>query len=77
MVTILKIQVIILIFNERINPRNLIANMLYIEAPVGVGFSYSDDNNYVCDDDRTAAENRAGHILLLLILFLVFYAYYV
>lgn len=39
---------------------NLIANMLYIEAPVGVGFSYSEDNNYACDDDRTAIENRAA-----------------
>lgn len=34
--------------------------MLYIEAPVGVGFSYSDDNNYKCDDDRTAAENMGA-----------------
>jgi hypothetical protein len=35
---------------------NLIANMVFIESPVGVGFSYSDDNNYKCDDDRTANE---------------------
>jgi carboxypeptidase C (cathepsin A) len=31
--------------------------MLYIEAPVGVGFSYSETNDYKCDDDRTASEN--------------------
>jgi carboxypeptidase C (cathepsin A) len=35
---------------------NLIANMVFIESPVGVGFSYSDDGNYKCDDDRTANE---------------------
>ena len=32
-------------------------NMVYIESPVGVGFSYSTDNNYKCDDDRTADQN--------------------
>jgi hypothetical protein len=36
---------------------NLLVNMLYIEAPVGVGFSYSETGDYKCDDDRTALEN--------------------
>lgn len=31
--------------------------MVFIEAPVGVGFSYSDTNSYRLDDDRTAEEN--------------------
>ena len=34
--------------------------MLYIEAPVGVGFSYSTTEDYRLDDDRTAAENLAA-----------------
>eukprot|EP01035_Chromulina_nebulosa_P019308 gene19308-25169_t len=36
---------------------NRIANVLFIEAPVGVGFSYSTDSNYITNDDRTALEN--------------------
>jgi len=39
---------------------NLKVNMLYIEAPVGVGFSYSDTKSYKLNDDRTADENRAA-----------------
>ena len=34
--------------------------MLYIEAPVGVGFSYSETDDYECNDDRTAEENLAA-----------------
>jgi serine carboxypeptidase-like clade 1 len=39
-----------------------LANMLYIEAPVGVGFSYSDDTSDYgkCNDDNTALDNLAG-----------------
>lgn len=35
-----------------------IANTLYLEAPVGVGFSYSDDKaDYITNDDKTAQDN--------------------
>jgi len=39
---------------------NLLGNTLFIESPVGVGFSYSDTNDYKCTDDRTASENLAA-----------------
>ncbi len=36
---------------------NRLSNMLFIEAPVGVGLSFSLDNHYRNNDDRTAEEN--------------------
>ncbi|CAI9744246.1 protective isoform X1 [Octopus vulgaris] len=39
---------------------NKIANVLYLEAPAGVGFSYKDDKNYTTDDDLTSLNNLAA-----------------
>lgn len=33
---------------------NKIANVLYLESPAGVGYSYSDDKNYATDDDQVS-----------------------
>ncbi|CAH8855644.1 unnamed protein product [Trichobilharzia szidati] len=41
---------------------NNFANVLYLEAPAGVGFSYAVDNNITTDDDFTALNNY--HALL-------------
>ncbi|XP_034045441.1 lysosomal protective protein isoform X2 [Thalassophryne amazonica] len=36
---------------------NKIASVLYLEAPAGVGYSYSDDKKYKTDDDQVAEDN--------------------
>jgi len=36
---------------------NLKANMIYLEAPICVGFSYTDDGNCVANDNSTATDN--------------------
>ncbi|KAM4613650.1 lysosomal protective protein [Polymixia lowei] len=36
---------------------NMIANMLYLESPPGVGFSYSDDQRYITNDTEVSMNN--------------------
>lgn len=35
--------------------------MLYLESPVGVGFSYSDDKNYVTNDTEVSLQAELHH----------------
>lgn len=36
---------------------NRLASVVYIEAPAGVGYSYSTDGNVTTNDDQTSTEN--------------------
>ncbi|TNM91163.1 hypothetical protein fugu_003452 [Takifugu bimaculatus] len=36
---------------------NKVANVLYLESPAGVGYSYADDRNYTTNDDQVADDN--------------------
>ena len=51
---------------------NANANVLYIEQPTGVGFSWASDKNYTSGDDQAASDNRQ-----LLASFLVAFPEYV
>uniref|UniRef100_A0A914QAT6 Carboxypeptidase n=1 Tax=Panagrolaimus davidi TaxID=227884 RepID=A0A914QAT6_9BILA len=42
------------------NSWNNFASVVYIEAPAGVGYSYSSDGNITTSDDLTAEENYEG-----------------
>jgi len=39
---------------------NNVANMIYLESPAGVGFSYSSNKNYSTSDDEVAMDNYAA-----------------
>ena len=43
--------------------RPQVANMLYLEAPAGVGYSYSVDKNYTTDDDQVGQYIFGGSML--------------
>lgn len=42
-----------------------ISNMLYLESPVGVGFSYADDKNYLTNDTEVILQAELRPDLLL------------
>lgn len=39
---------------------NKVANVIFLEAPAGVGFSVATDGNVTTNDDQTAADNHAA-----------------
>lgn len=39
---------------------NMVSNVIYIESPIGVGYSYSDDGKYVMNDNTTADDLYHG-----------------
>jgi serine carboxypeptidase-like clade 1 len=43
----------------KLNPHswNKIVNMIFVESPCGVGFSYAEDGNYTSGDDQAANDN--------------------
>uniref|UniRef100_A0A914YV67 Carboxypeptidase n=1 Tax=Panagrolaimus superbus TaxID=310955 RepID=A0A914YV67_9BILA len=46
--------------HENPNSWNKFASVVYMEAPAGVGFSFSSDGNTTTNDDQTAQENYEG-----------------
>ncbi|KAG2461772.1 PPGB protein, partial [Polypterus senegalus] len=54
----------------------LIANVLYLESPAGVGFSYSDDKNYKTNDTEGIAVGNGMSSYEMNDNSLVFFAYY-
>lgn len=43
--------------NENQYSWNKLANIIYLEAPAGVGYSYAVDKNYTTNDDQTSLDN--------------------